>query len=173
MLHLFLSRPNLNLNPYPNPNPADGAPTTQMLRLPLLSHKFLVPEPSISKDLFFSTWKSHTGPPNKLTDMVDRPAPASVEAVVALLRSLGFGVEHGYLDPNPHNEAGAAQFVYGPQQEQATALCQVSRAPFACLAGRPASVLYHVALCQVVAISGALALVPSMSVPTLCYRPCN
>jgi hypothetical protein len=50
--------------------------------------------------------------------MVERPSPLSVESAVALLRSTGFGVEHGYLDPNPHNEAGAAHFVCGSPEQR-------------------------------------------------------
>jgi AP-2 complex subunit alpha len=46
--------------------------------------------------------------------MVDRPnGPLSSPSVVAVLRSVSLGVEHGYLDPSPHNEAGAAYFVCG------------------------------------------------------------
>jgi len=60
--------------------------------------------------------------------MVERPpalGPLSIEAATALLRSLNFGVTHGALDPNPHNDAGAATFTAGPPGAEGAALCQV------------------------------------------------
>ncbi len=88
------------------------------------------PPPSgIAKEAFFGLWKSFTGPPNKAQEMVERApgsAPLSIEATLALLRGLGFGVEHQYLDPSPHNEAGAAQFWFGQPGAEQSALAQVS-----------------------------------------------
>jgi len=56
--------------------------------------------------------------------MVERTSPLSMDATIALMRGMHFGVEHGYLDPSPHNEAGAGYFVCGlPGAEQRT-LCQ-------------------------------------------------
>ncbi len=49
--------------------------------------------------------------------MVDRNlvglGPLASPSVVAVLRLANLGVEHGYLDPSPYNEAGAAYFVCG------------------------------------------------------------
>lgn len=65
------------------------------------------------------------GPPLKLQQMVERPSPLGVEATLGLLRGLHWGVEHGYLDPSPHNEAGAGLFVAGPPGGEGALLCQV------------------------------------------------
>lgn len=47
-----------------------------------------------------------------LQEMVERTSPLSSDAVVGIMRSLHLGVEHGYLDPSPHNEAGAGYMAY-------------------------------------------------------------
>ncbi len=57
--------------------------------------------------------------------MLERPTPLGADAVLALLRLLGFGAEHGYLDPSLHNAAGAALFVSGSPGAEASLLCQV------------------------------------------------
>ncbi|KAF5828063.1 armadillo-type protein [Dunaliella salina] len=85
----------------------------QDLRLPVLPHKFVIPEPAISKELFFSQWKANSIPPNKAQEMVERATPLTTEIVTATARLANLGVEHGYLDPSPYNEAGAGYFVYG------------------------------------------------------------
>jgi len=38
--------------------PCPAAPL-QALRLPVLPHKFVVPEPGIAKELFFAQWKAN------------------------------------------------------------------------------------------------------------------
>eukprot|EP00201_Polytomella_parva_P006204 CAMPEP_0175083532 /NCGR_PEP_ID=MMETSP0052_2-20121109/27451_1 /TAXON_ID=51329 ORGANISM="Polytomella parva, Strain SAG 63-3" /NCGR_SAMPLE_ID=MMETSP0052_2 /ASSEMBLY_ACC=CAM_ASM_000194 /LENGTH=1189 /DNA_ID=CAMNT_0016355025 /DNA_START=55 /DNA_END=3620 /DNA_ORIENTATION=- len=81
------------------------------LKLPILPHKFTLPFSSIGKELFFEQWKLHQTVPCKIQEMLDRPSPLSVDAVIQILRGAGLGVEHGYLDPSPHNEAGASFFV--------------------------------------------------------------
>jgi hypothetical protein len=63
--------------------------------------------------------------------MVERPpglGPLSVDAAIALLRSLNFGVTHMALDPNPHNNAGAAHFTAGAPGAEARTLVQVGPA---------------------------------------------
>ncbi|KAG2494582.1 hypothetical protein HYH03_007348 [Edaphochlamys debaryana] len=89
------------------------------LRLPVAMHKFMLPEPRIPKELFFEHWRA-AQPHCKAQEMVDRAAtgPLSPEAVQGLMRLLHLGVEHGYLDPSPHNEAGAAYWGAGPVPEQ-------------------------------------------------------
>jgi AP-2 complex subunit alpha len=49
--------------------------------------------------------------------MVECPHPVATESVLGMLRAASFGVEHGYLDPSPHNEAGAAHFVWGAPEQ--------------------------------------------------------
>ena len=107
-----------------------GAPTLPggeplRLKLPVAMHKFMAPEPGIAKEFFFDQWKAHQAPPCKAQEMVERPpatGPLSSEAIVGIMRSLHFGVEHGYLDPSPHNEAGAAYWACGPADQPAESL---------------------------------------------------
>eukprot|EP00200_Dunaliella_tertiolecta_P006547 CAMPEP_0202346842 /NCGR_PEP_ID=MMETSP1126-20121109/5457_1 /ASSEMBLY_ACC=CAM_ASM_000457 /TAXON_ID=3047 /ORGANISM="Dunaliella tertiolecta, Strain CCMP1320" /LENGTH=1093 /DNA_ID=CAMNT_0048938303 /DNA_START=70 /DNA_END=3351 /DNA_ORIENTATION=- len=94
----------------------------QDLRLPVLPHKFVIPEPAISKELFFSQWKANSIPPNKAQEMVERATPLAIEMVTATARLANLGVEHGYLDPSPYNEAGAGYFVYGMPGAQQSVL---------------------------------------------------
>ncbi len=49
---------------------------------------------------------------------MERATPLGPEAVVAMLRAFNLGVEHGYLDPSPHNEAGAGRFSLGAPEQQ-------------------------------------------------------
>ncbi|GLI58947.1 hypothetical protein VaNZ11_000735 [Volvox africanus] len=103
-----------------------GAPalTGLQLRLPTAMHKFMTPEPHIPKDVFFEHWR-HAPPQCKAQEMVDRGAtgPLSSESVQSLMRLLHLGVEHGYLDPSPHNEAGSAYWSCGPAEAQRTVVC--------------------------------------------------
>lgn len=57
--------------------------------------------------------------------MVSRASPTTSEAIVAMLRQVQLGVEHGYLDPSPYNEAGAAYFVHGPPGAEQRTLVMV------------------------------------------------
>jgi hypothetical protein len=36
-----------------------SGPVRAELRLPVVPHKFMVPEPGISKEMFFEQWKAH------------------------------------------------------------------------------------------------------------------
>ncbi|GFR46483.1 hypothetical protein Agub_g8060 [Astrephomene gubernaculifera] len=103
-----------------------GAPALPglQLRLPTAMHKFMVPEPQIPKETFFEHWRS-AQPHCKAQEMVDRAAagPLSAESVQGLMRLLRLGVEHGYLDPSPHNEAGAAYWACGPAEAQHSSVC--------------------------------------------------
>ncbi|GLC68315.1 hypothetical protein PLESTF_000678300 [Pleodorina starrii] len=103
-----------------------GAPalTGLQLRLPAAMHKFMLPEPRIAKETFFEHWRS-AAPQCKAQEMVDRgvAGPLSPESVQNLMRMLHLGVEHGYLDPSPNNEAGAAYWACGLAGAQRTALC--------------------------------------------------
>lgn len=57
--------------------------------------------------------------------MVERPpslGPLASEPIVAIMRALHLGVEHGYLDPSPHNEAGAGYWAAGPADQPPSAL---------------------------------------------------
>lgn len=59
---------------------------------------------------------------------MDRGTPIQAPSVVAAMRLTNLGVEHGYLDPNPHNEAGAGFFVCGqPGAPEQTVLVMVSK----------------------------------------------
>lgn len=106
-----------------------GRAVLRELRLPVVPHKFMVPEPGIAREVFFESWKQIAGPPCKQQEMVQRATPLSVESAVAILRTLGFGVEHGYLDPSPHNEAGAATFVFGAPEQALLVQCRVEGNP--------------------------------------------
>ncbi|KAG2452624.1 hypothetical protein HYH02_002861 [Chlamydomonas schloesseri] len=103
-----------------------GAPAlnAMQLRLPVAMHKFMAPEVHIPKETFFDHWRA-AQPANKAQEMVDRGAagPVSPETVQGLMRMLHLGVEHGYLDPSPHNEAGAAYWACGPADPQRVVLC--------------------------------------------------
>ncbi|PNW74645.1 hypothetical protein CHLRE_12g488850v5 [Chlamydomonas reinhardtii] len=103
-----------------------GAPAlnAMQLRLPVAMHKFMAPEVHIPKEVFFDHWRA-AQPANKAQEMVDRAAagPISPETVQGLMRLLHLGVEHGYLDPSPHNEAGAAYWACGPADPQRVVLC--------------------------------------------------
>ncbi|MEW5308641.1 MAG: hypothetical protein WDW38_000584 [Sanguina aurantia] len=48
---------------------------TQQLQLPVLSHKFLVPEPAIAKELFFETWKQYRCEPLQDLPTMMTPPP--------------------------------------------------------------------------------------------------
>jgi hypothetical protein len=70
--------------------------------------------------------------------MVDRGAagPLAVATLGTALRAAGLGVEHGYLDPSPYNEAGAGYFVAtpaGPGTQEQTVLVMVRK--LGCQAG--------------------------------------
>lgn len=52
--------------------------------------------------------------------------------VQSLMRLLHLGVEHGYLDPSPENEAGAGYWACGPaegQQRVSICCCRVEANP--------------------------------------------
>lgn len=96
-----------------------GMPVRQELRLPVAVHKFIAPEPTIAKETFFAEWRVNSHAPNKAQEMLERATPLTSPTIVAIMRAANLGVEHGYLDPSPYNEAGAGNFVYGqPGMEQ-------------------------------------------------------
>ncbi|KAL6765657.1 Coatomer/clathrin adaptor appendage, Ig-like subdomain-containing protein [Haematococcus lacustris] len=101
---------------------AGTAPVAVELRLPVLAHKFVVPEPAIPKEMFFEQWKASSTPPYKCQEMVERASPASIATVGAVTRLANLGVEHGYLDPSPCNEAGAGYFCYASNAGEQTVL---------------------------------------------------
>uniref|UniRef100_A0A7S0R8D3 Clathrin adaptor alpha/beta/gamma-adaptin appendage Ig-like subdomain domain-containing protein n=1 Tax=Chlamydomonas leiostraca TaxID=1034604 RepID=A0A7S0R8D3_9CHLO len=102
-----------------------GMPVQQELKLPVAVHKFVVPEPTIPKETFFAEWKANSNPPNKVQEMLERTTPLTSPTIVAVMRSANLGVEHGYLDPSPYNEAGAGMFVYGPPGMEQSVLVMV------------------------------------------------
>lgn len=102
-----------------------GHPVSTTLPLPLANIKFLTPEPTIPKEVFFDNWKHFSGPPFKQQEMVQRSSPVGVEPVIAMLRALNLGVEHLYLDPTPNNEAAAATFLCGAPPAEQALLCLV------------------------------------------------
>ncbi|GFH10590.1 alpha_adaptinC2 domain-containing protein, partial [Haematococcus lacustris] len=72
--------------------------------------------------MFFEQWKASSTPPYKCQEMVERASPASIATVGAVTRLANLGVEHGYLDPSPCNEAGAGYFCYASNAGEQTVL---------------------------------------------------
>ena len=56
-----------------------------------------------------------------------RATPLALDPIMTAMRQAGLGVEHGYLDPSPYNEAGAGHFVYHGAGAPQRALVMVSR----------------------------------------------
>ncbi|GMH38541.1 hypothetical protein BSKO_06425 [Bryopsis sp. KO-2023] len=102
-----------------------GHTVNQTLKLPIITTKFLVPEPDITRDAFFEHWKTYSGPPYKLQDFVNTPVPVSPPAVEGLLTTLNFGCKTGALDTNEHNAVGAGSFKLTAQGQQQSFLCQI------------------------------------------------
>lgn len=57
-LHSFLEAPRLQLR-----YTCGTRQVVHELALPVAPHKFMVPEPHISKEMFFEKWKAYQGPP--------------------------------------------------------------------------------------------------------------
>eukprot|EP00798_Chlamydomonas_sp_ICE-L_P020228 gene20228-26981_t len=104
---------------------------SQELKLPVANHKFMVPEVKIPTEVFFAEWKALSTPPHKAQEMFERAGALTTDAIANVLRSASLGVEHGYLDPSPHNEAGAAYFcsLEGGQKQTTLVLCRVEGKP--------------------------------------------
>lgn len=69
-----------------------------------------------------------SAPPAKAQENLERATPVTSPTLVTLARMANLGVEHGYLDPSPYNEAGAAHFVFGPPGAEQAVLVMVGEA---------------------------------------------
>ncbi|XP_075519984.1 LOW QUALITY PROTEIN: AP-2 complex subunit alpha-1-like [Primulina tabacum] len=78
------------------------------LRLPVLLNKFLQPI-SLSSDEFFQQWRSLSGPPLKLQEVVRGVRPMPLAEMINLLNSLRVMVCPG-LDPNTNNLVASTTF---------------------------------------------------------------
>ncbi|XP_072962423.1 AP-2 complex subunit alpha-2-like isoform X1 [Typha angustifolia] len=78
------------------------------LRLPSVLNKFLQPI-SVSAEEFFPQWKSLSGPPLKLQEVVRGVKPMSLPEMANLFSSLHLAVTPG-LDTNPNNLVASSTF---------------------------------------------------------------
>ncbi|XP_011005769.1 PREDICTED: AP-2 complex subunit alpha-1-like [Populus euphratica] len=78
------------------------------LRLPAVLNKFLQPI-SVSAEEFFPQWRSLTGPPLKLQEVVRGVRPLSLIEMTNVFNSLKLTVCPG-LDPNPNNLVASTTF---------------------------------------------------------------
>ncbi|OIW03899.1 hypothetical protein TanjilG_30175 [Lupinus angustifolius] len=78
------------------------------LRLPAVLNKFLQPV-SVSAEEFFPQWRSLTGPPLKLQEVVRGVRPLPVLEMANLFNSFHLTVSPG-LDPNPNNFVASTTF---------------------------------------------------------------
>ncbi|KAE9600571.1 putative adaptor protein complex AP-2, alpha subunit [Lupinus albus] len=78
------------------------------LRLPAVLNKFLQPV-SVSAEEFFPQWRSLTGPPLKLQEVVRGVRPLPLLEMANLFNSFHLTVSPG-LDPNPNNFVAGATF---------------------------------------------------------------
>ncbi|XP_019436323.1 PREDICTED: AP-2 complex subunit alpha-1-like [Lupinus angustifolius] len=78
------------------------------LRLPAILNKFLQPIP-VSAEEFFPQWRSLTGPPLKLQEVVRGVKPLPVLEMANLFNSFHLTVSPG-LDPNPNNLVASTTF---------------------------------------------------------------
>ncbi|KAG1677811.1 hypothetical protein FOA52_008575 [Chlamydomonas sp. UWO 241] len=64
--------------------------------------------------------------------MVARASVLMSDQVLSVMHAAGFGGSHGYLDPSPHNEAGAAYYVSGSPglaETRTLVMCRVEGNP--------------------------------------------
>ncbi|KAM7522468.1 hypothetical protein LguiA_012370 [Lonicera macranthoides] len=78
------------------------------LRLPAVLNKFLQPIP-VSAEEFFPQWRSLSGPPLKVQEVVRGVRPMSLMEMASLLNSYHLMVCPG-LDPNPNNLVASTTF---------------------------------------------------------------
>ncbi|KAF2300727.1 hypothetical protein GH714_015364 [Hevea brasiliensis] len=78
------------------------------LRLPAVLNKFLQPIP-VSAEEFFPQWRSLSGPPLKLQEVVRGVRPLPLEEMANLFNSFRLMICPG-LDPNPNNLVASATF---------------------------------------------------------------
>ncbi|KAF2300664.1 hypothetical protein GH714_015044 [Hevea brasiliensis] len=78
------------------------------LRLPAVLNKFLQPMP-VSAEEFFPQWRSLSGPPLKLQEVVRGVRPLPLEEMANLFNSFRLMICPG-LDPNPNNLVASATF---------------------------------------------------------------
>ncbi|KAG4185822.1 hypothetical protein ERO13_A08G003300v2 [Gossypium hirsutum] len=78
------------------------------LRLPAVLNKFLQPLP-VSAEEFFPQWRSLSGPPLKLQEVVRGVRPMALPEMSNLLHSYRIAISPG-LDPNPNNLVASTTF---------------------------------------------------------------
>ncbi|MBA0795160.1 hypothetical protein Gohar_006060 [Gossypium harknessii] len=78
------------------------------LRLPVVLNKFLQPLP-VSAEEFFPQWRSLSGPPLKLQEVVRGVRPMALPEMANLLHSYRIAISPG-LDPNPNNLVASTTF---------------------------------------------------------------
>ncbi|KAL5787100.1 hypothetical protein ACOSP7_004049 [Xanthoceras sorbifolium] len=78
------------------------------LRLPAVLNKFLQPT-SLSAEEFFPKWRSLSGPPLKLQEVIRGAQPMSLSEMANLLNSYQLIICPG-LDPNPNNLVATTKF---------------------------------------------------------------
>ncbi|XWS52919.1 hypothetical protein CRYUN_Cryun11dG0113900 [Craigia yunnanensis] len=78
------------------------------LRLPAVLNKFLQPIP-VSAEEFFPQWRSLSGPPLKLQEVVRGVRPMPLPEMTNLLNSFRLMISPG-LDPNPNNLVASTTF---------------------------------------------------------------
>ncbi|MBA0609825.1 hypothetical protein Godav_010759, partial [Gossypium davidsonii] len=78
------------------------------LRLPAVLNKFLQPLP-VSAEEFFPQWRSLSGPPSKLQEVVRGVRPMALPEMANLLHSYRIAISPG-LDPNPNNLVASTTF---------------------------------------------------------------
>ncbi|MBA0825575.1 hypothetical protein Goarm_010513 [Gossypium armourianum] len=78
------------------------------LRLPAVLNKFLQPLP-VSAEEFFPQWRSLSGPPLKLQEVVRGVRPMALPEIANLLHSYRIAISPG-LDPNPNNLVASTTF---------------------------------------------------------------
>ncbi|KAH1108980.1 hypothetical protein J1N35_012748 [Gossypium stocksii] len=78
------------------------------LRLPAVLNKFLQPLP-VSAEEFFPQWRSLSGPPLKLQEVVRGVRPMALPEMANLLHSYRIAISPG-LDPNPNNLVASTTF---------------------------------------------------------------
>ncbi|XVE59497.1 hypothetical protein DITRI_Ditri05aG0050500 [Diplodiscus trichospermus] len=90
------------------------------LRLPAVLNKFLQPIP-VSAEEFFPQWRSLSGPPLKLQEVVRGVRPMPLPEMANLLNSFQLMICPG-LDPNPNNLVASATFF---SENTRTMLCLI------------------------------------------------
>ena len=77
-----------------------GQAVNLALKLPIVAAKFLAPVTNVDGPTFFGRWKTIEGPPLKVQEISQLPAPANLPALEQTLQSLQLGICKGFAPPN-------------------------------------------------------------------------